>query len=113
MYVPHPGDLRHRIDIGKTVNTVNTNGYPVEADSVLYHIWAGIEDESSRWYHASDADNAERGLMFIIRWLPDIVPGMWVLWNGDKHLITKIGEYDFKRRYMKLTTRAVNGGDAA
>ena len=62
MYVPHPGDLRHKIDIGVTTNVVNENGYPVETDSVLHHVWAGVEDESSRWFHAADADNAERGL---------------------------------------------------
>lgn len=109
MYVPHPGDLRHKIAIGITTNVVNENGYPVETDSVLHHVWAGIEDDSSCWFHAADADNAERGLIFIIRFLPDIVPGMWILWNGEKQLITKIGEYDFKRRYMKLTTVSGKG----
>ena len=29
MYVPHPGDLRHKIAIGVTTNVVNENGYPV------------------------------------------------------------------------------------
>ena len=109
MYVPHPGDLRHKIDIGVTTNVVNENGYPVETDSVLHRVWAGVEDESSRWFHAADADNAERGLVFIIRFLPDIAPGMWILWNGEKQLITKIGEYDFKHRYMKLTTVSAKG----
>ena len=107
--IPHPGDLRHKIDIGVTTNVVNENGYPVETDSVLHHVWAGVEDESSRWFHAADADNAERGLIFIIRFLPDIAPGMWILWNGEKQLITKIGEYDFKRRYMKLMTVSAKG----
>ena len=36
-------------------------------------------------------------------------PGMWVLWNGQKQIITEIGEYDFKRRYLRLTTKAVKG----
>ena len=44
MYVPHPGDLRHKIAIGVTTNVVNENGYPVETDSVLHHVWAGVED---------------------------------------------------------------------
>ena len=109
MKMPHPGELRHRIEIGKTVNTVNENGFPVETETVLHTVWAGIEDGSSRWYYAADANNAERGLMFVVRWLPGIAPGLWVRWNGEKHLITEIGEYDFKRRYLKLTTKNTKG----
>ena len=109
MYVPHPGDLRHKIDIGMTTNVVNENGYPVETDTVLHHVWAGVEDDSSRWFHAADADNTERGLTFMIRWLSDVTPGMRIFWNGEKYVITKIGEYDFKRRYMKLTTESSKG----
>ena len=36
-------------------------------------------------------------------------PGMWVLWNGQKQIITEIGEYDFKRRYLRLTTKSLKG----
>ena len=37
---PHPGDLKHLIEIGYTVNTVNTNGYPEPVDTVLCRVWA-------------------------------------------------------------------------
>ena len=50
-----------------------------------------------------------RGIWFTIRWRNDVQPGMWVLWNGQKQIITEIGEYDFKRRYLRLTTKAVKG----
>lgn len=109
MGIPHPGELRHKIQIGQTLSVTNENGYPAESDSILYHVWAGIEDDSSRWYRAADVNNAKRGLSFVVRWIAGVQPGMWVLWNGDKQWITKIGEYDFKRRYMKLTTTAVKG----
>ena len=109
MAIPHPGDLRHKIEIGRTVSSANENGFPVEDDEVLCKVWAAVEDDSSRWYHAADADNAERCLCFAIRWRGDVAAGMWVMWNGEKQTITKIGEYDFKRRYMKLTTTAAKG----
>ena len=32
---PHPGNLRHRIEIGYTQSTVNENGYPDAEDIVL------------------------------------------------------------------------------
>ena len=64
---------------------------------------------SPLYFFSADAENAERGLCFIIRWRSDICAGMWVVWNGEKQMITKVGEYDFKRRYMKLTTESVKG----
>ena len=29
---PHPGELRHKIEIGYTENTINENGYPAPTD---------------------------------------------------------------------------------
>lgn len=109
MNTPHPGELRNRIRIGRTVSEINANGYPAETDTVIATVWAGITDAASQYYHEADADNAQRGLSFSIRWRRDIQPGMWVEWNGKKYTITSIGEFDFKRRYMKLVTEAVEG----
>ena len=109
MKMPHPGDLRHMVTIGSTVNDVNENGYPEEADSVLCRVWAGMEDASGRWFESADAENAQRGIRFIIRWRAGIQPGMWVELDGKRHTITDFGEYDFKRRYMQLTTERVEG----
>lgn len=109
--IPHPGQLRHMLEIGQTVNAINENGYPTAADQVLCRVWAAAEDDSdsSRYFFSAGAENAERGLCFIIRWRSDVQPGMWVMWQDEKQTITKIGEYDFKRRYMKLTTESVKG----
>ena len=107
--IPHPGQLRHMVEIGRTVNAVNENGYPVETDEVVCRVWAAVEDDSSRYFIAGDAETAERGLRFIIRWRGDIAPGMWVRFQNETHGITKLGEYDFKRRYLKLTAASVKG----
>jgi len=107
--MPHPGDLRHMVTIGSTVNDVNENGYPEEAESVLCRVWAGMEDASGRWFESADAENAQRGIRFIIRWRSDVRAGMWVEYEGQRHTITEIGEYDFRRRYMQLTTERVEG----
>ena len=32
---PHPGDLRHLVEIGYTENTINENGYPEPKDVVV------------------------------------------------------------------------------
>lgn len=104
---PHPGQLRHMVEIGRTVTTTNENGYPESTDEIICRVWAGIEDDFSRYLIAGDAETAERGLRFIIRWRGDIAPGMWVRFREEKYGITMLGEYDFKRRYLKLTTTSV------
>lgn len=109
MNTPHPGELRHRIHIGRTVNTINENGYPTETDTTIATVWAGITDAASKYYHEADVDNARHGLSFSIRWRHDVEPGMWVDWNGKRYTITSVGEFDFKRRYMKLVAEAVEG----
>lgn len=109
MKPPHPGQLRHLVEIGRTVNAVNDNGYPVEADGTLCRVWASVEDDSSRYFIAGDAETAARGLCFIIRWRGDVQAGMWVRFRDEKHGITRLGEYDFKRRYLMLTTASAKG----
>ena len=56
---PHPGDLRHRIEIGYTKNTVNANGYPEPTDVVLCRVWASATDAGNQHYRSADAMNTE------------------------------------------------------
>lgn len=109
MKIPHPGELRQLVEIGCTVHEINENGFPVETEQVVCQVWAKVEDCDSRYFTSGDVENTERGIWFTIRWRSDVQPGMWVLWNGQKQIITEIGEYDFKRRYLRLTTKAVKG----
>jgi SPP1 family predicted phage head-tail adaptor len=111
--MPHPGELRHRIILGRTVHSIDEDGYPEETDQVLGWVWCAVEDESfRRAAFLGQAETVERGLRFIIRWRADVDVGMWVLWRGQRHTITKLGEYDFKRRYLQLSTAATKGVSA-
>ena len=107
--IPHPGELRNLVEIERTVNNPNGNGYADETEEVICRVWASVEDGSSRYLVAGDAGTAARGLVFVIRWREDIVPGMWVRFRDEKHRIEKVEEYDFKRRYLKLTTASSKG----
>ena len=109
MKTPRPGDLRHRISIGSAGSEINENGYPEDGDSVLCTVWAGVEDASGKWLESADAENALRGIHFIIRWRTGIMPGMWIEHESKRYTITAIGEYDFKRRYMELSAERVEG----
>ena len=109
MYNPHPGELNTPVDIYSTTNTINENGYPVETDTLVCHVWADVQDASNRYFRTADADAAETGLTFFIRWRNDIQLGMWVMWNGERQYIEQIGQLDFRHRYLQLTTKSVKG----
>ena len=106
---PHPGDLRHLVEIGYTENHINENGYPEPTDIVLCKAWASADDAGNQTFFAADTENAEGVINFTIRYRSDVQPGMWVRFLGEKRVITTIGEYAFKRRYMGLKTSIVKG----
>ena len=45
---PHPGDLRHLVEIGYTENTINENGYPEPKDVVVCKVWAACTDAGNQ-----------------------------------------------------------------
>ncbi len=106
---PRPGDLRHLIEIGLTENVINENGYPEPADTVICRVWASALEAGNQTYRAADTKNAESVINFTIRYRDDVKPGMWVRFLGEKRLITTLGEYEFKRRYLGLKTSIVKG----
>lgn len=73
---PHPGDLRHRVEIGYTQNVVNENGYPEAKDIVVCRVWASATDAGNQHYRSADTMNTEAVINFTIRYRSDIKPGM-------------------------------------
>ena len=109
---PHPGDLRHLVEIGYTTNVVNENGYPSPTDVVVCKVWAATVDAGNQHYRAADVMNAEAVINFTIRYRTGIKPGMWVRFRGEKWYIATLGEYQFKGRYLGLkasTSKGVSG----
>lgn len=60
---PHPGDLRHLVEIGYTENTINENGYPEPNDVVVCRTWASVVDAGNQHYRAADVMNTEQVLI--------------------------------------------------
>jgi SPP1 family predicted phage head-tail adaptor len=106
---PHPGALRHLVEIGQTDNVINENGYPEPVDTVLCKVWASATDAGNQHFRAADSDNAEAVINFTIRHRPDILPGMWVRFMDQKWRIITLGEYEFKRRYLGIKASIVKG----
>ena len=57
MKIPHPGELRQLVEIGRTVHEINENGFPVETEQVVCQVWAKAEDGDSRYFTSSDVEN--------------------------------------------------------
>ena len=106
---PHPGDLRHLVEIGYTVNEINENGYPVATDVVACEVWAGVIDAGNQHYRSADTMNTEAVINFTIRHRRDVKPGMWVLFQGEKWDISTLGEYGFRRDYLGLKASIAKG----
>ena len=68
---PHPGNLRHKIEIGYTENQINENGYPEPRDVVVCRVWAAVTDAGNQHYRAADVMNTEAVINFTIRLAED------------------------------------------
>ena len=106
---PHPGDLRHLVEIGYTENRINDNGYPEETDVVLCRAWAAVTDAGNQHYRSADVMNTEAVVNFTIRYRSDVVPGMWVRFRGKKWFISTLGEYGFRNTYLGLKASISEG----
>ena len=106
---PHPGDLRHLVEIGYTENAINENGYPEATDIVICRVWADAVDAGNQHYRSADVMNTEAVINFTIRYRPDIKPGMWVRFQGEKWSISTLGEYQCRRTYLGLKASLSKG----
>jgi len=111
--LPHPGQLRHWITIGKSVSTVGENGYPTWQDEAVATVRASVDDASTAWAYRemADANTAQFDRIFCIRHCSDIEPGMYVEHEGKKHTIVQIEHYDYKHRWIQLRTRRQDARD--
>ena len=106
---PHPGDLKHRVEIGYTEHVVSEHGYPQETDIVICRVWASATDAGNQHYRSADVMNTEAVVNFTIRYRADIKPGMWVKFHGEKWTISTLGEYSFRRDYLGLKASVAKG----
>ena len=106
---PHPGDLRHLIEVGYTENTINENGYPDPTDFTICKVWAAATDAGNQHYRSADVMNTEAVVNFTIRYRDDIKPGMWVKFNNDRFDIQTLGEYGFAHNYLGLKATVAKG----
>lgn len=101
---PRAGDLRHRINIGRTATTTNENGYPEESDSIVCRVWASARDAGYREFFEAAAGNLEDVVNFVIRYRSDVEPGMWVEFEGQRREIVQVNGFDHLHDFLLLKT---------
>ena len=104
---PKAGDLRHRITVGRSAATINENGYPMETDTVVCRVWASALDAGYREFFEAAAGNLEDVVNFTIRYRPDMEPGMWVEFKGQRRKIVQVNGFDHLRDFLLLKTARV------
>ena len=90
-----------------TVAEVKT--HPEPTDVVVYSVWASAIDAGNQHYRSADVMNTEQVVNFTIRYRPDVKPGMWVLFQGEKWNISTLGEYSFRKKYLGLKASIAKG----
>ena len=78
-------------------------------DVILCKVWASAIDAGNQHYRSADAMNTEQVINFTIRYRPDVKPGMWVLFGGEKWEISTLGEYAFTKAYLGLKASVAKG----
>ena len=63
MNLPHPGELRHKVSIGKTENAVNANGYPEATDTRIMRSLAASGNFKSKSFAGIRAALIRSGLL--------------------------------------------------
>ena len=106
---PHPGNLRHLVEIGYTENSINENGYPEPKDVGVCKVWSAVTDAGNQHYRSADVMNTEAVINFTIRYREGIQPGMWVRFRDKKWFISTLGEYGFRRDYLGLKASLSEG----
>ena len=76
---------------------------------ILCRVWASAIDAGNQHYRSADVMNTEQVVNFTIRYRPDVKPGMWVLFNGEKWEISTLGEYAYTKAYLGLKASVAKG----
>ena len=104
------GDLKHLITLQRP------EGYTLSADGqrklkyvVAAHVYASMADVSSRDFYAAQAYNAADTVTFGIRWRDDIQSTWRVRHSGITYEILEVNHLGYKRDFIHLKCRRVQG----
>lgn len=103
--------LKHRIRIQAPADGQAPDGGSVPGWTDLAAVWASIEDLTGREYQAAQATQNPVQTRIRIRYRPDIVSAMRVLYGANVYSIEAVLDRDGSRRELQLMcVKGLNNG---
>lgn len=111
---PHAGDLRHRIKITESADTISENGFQETATREVATVWAAIVDGSGNPEITADAETFEYTTAIVIRYRGDIRPGMRATYTKTNQTwrIVAVDAYQYDRHFLSLKCQRIEEAEA-
>lgn len=103
------GDLRHPVTLEEPITKVNEKGRRITTWEYVTRVYAAKQDVSGREFYAAHADHAEDVVTFIIRWRDDVAKTWRLVHHGVAYDILLVDHLGYRRDFMRLRCRAVQG----
>ena len=111
---PHAGDLRRRVTIRESADTINSNGYQETVLREVCTVWAAIVDGAGSQSNTADAETVHYTTTVLIRYRSGIKPGMTVVYHhtGQEWQIVSVDAFQQDRHYLSLKCQRVEEAEA-
>jgi SPP1 family predicted phage head-tail adaptor len=101
------GELKQRITFQKQVTARNENGFEVESWQDYKTVWAKVENLSGREYYQAAAVQAEKTIIFVVRYIAEIGTMMRILFEGKQYNITSVDNKKYENKYLEIKAMEV------
>lgn len=103
------GLLRHPVLLQRPTQVVNEKGRRITQWEDVVRVYAAKSDVSGREFYVAQAYHAEDVVTFTLRWRDDIQPTWRLIHHEAAYNILEINHLGYKRDYMRLKCRLVQG----
>ncbi|MHC1731975.1 MAG: phage head closure protein [Bacteroidales bacterium] len=99
--------MKHRITFQQLTVTTNENGFEVKAWQDYKTVWAKATSLSGREYYQAAAVQAEKTMVFLIRYIEGIDESLKIKFEDKKFSITYIDALKYQKKYIEIKAMEV------
>jgi len=100
------GQLRHRITVQSRSDGADELNQPLTTWVDVVTLWAEVEQLSGRELMAASAERAENIARVTVRWRPDLLPNMRIVYGAALFDITDISDVEGRFKQLELMCKA-------
>ena len=100
------GRLRHRVKIQRRSTSEDELGQQALSWSDVATVWCCVNQLSGRELMTAGADRAENTARITVRYRPDLVERMRILYGSVVYDITSVSDIDGRRRVLEVMVKA-------